>query len=333
MSRKSIFVLAAAIFLVGHQTLGILSSMDKDIDENAKAKAPCATLRAGQNERCTSTSARPRICCGDGLTCSPGNVCVPLISVLFVGNSFTIRNDLPAMFLGLAKAGGHRNIIVDSSLIPSSTLGWHASYTEQTWNKLNKRSNWSFVVLQEQSQHLANGYSYYAQRVWPGASKLCAAIADKGATTVLFETWGYLYGDGFWRGDNYQRMQDRILTGYSTLERDLDEEYNLKTTSDAVRIAAVGEAWRAAYADLSFTGNEKSLYVIDGKHPSPLGSYLAACTLYASIFKESPVGLNYFPKGVSASAGRRMQAYAASAKAGDDSGQRRLRGEKELINH
>jgi hypothetical protein len=33
------------------------------------------------------------------------------------------------------------------------------------------------------------------------------------------------------------------------------------------------------------------LYYSDGSHPSPAGSYLAACTLYSTIFNRSPAGL------------------------------------------
>jgi hypothetical protein len=36
---------------------------------------------------------------------------------------------------------------------------------------------------------------------------------------------------------------------------------------------------------------ELELYYTDGSHPSPAGSYLAACTLYATIFHQSPAGL------------------------------------------
>ena len=36
---------------------------------------------------------------------------------------------------------------------------------------------------------------------------------------------------------------------------------------------------------------EPELYFSDGSHPSPAGSYLAACTFYATLFHASPVGL------------------------------------------
>jgi hypothetical protein len=36
-----------------------------------------------------------------------------------------------------------------------------------------------------------------------------------------------------------------------------------------------------------------NLYVADKRHPSLMGTYLAACTVVASVYKLNPVGLKY----------------------------------------
>ena len=36
-----------------------------------------------------------------------------------------------------------------------------------------------------------------------------------------------------------------------------------------------------------------NLYVADKRHPSLAGSYLAAATTFAAVFRKSPVGLSY----------------------------------------
>jgi hypothetical protein len=38
---------------------------------------------------------------------------------------------------------------------------------------------------------------------------------------------------------------------------------------------------------------ELNFYAADRRHPSVAGTYLAACRLYASLFKKSPVDLQY----------------------------------------
>ena len=35
------------------------------------------------------------------------------------------------------------------------------------------------------------------------------------------------------------------------------------------------------------------LHKPDGTHPNLLGTYLAACVVYASVYKESPIGIIY----------------------------------------
>ena len=51
----------------------------------------------------------------------------------------------------------------------------------------------------------------------------------------------------------------------------------------------MGEAWRSALAQLPAA----TLWQADGSHPTAEGKYLAACVLYAAVFKQTPVGLNY----------------------------------------
>jgi len=48
-----------------------------------------------------------------------------------------------------------------------------------------------------------------------------------------------------------------------------------------------------AFASALRRKSDLNLYVADKRHPSLAGTYLAACTVYASLFKRSPVGLKY----------------------------------------
>ena len=73
----------------------------------------------------------------------------PCTRVLFIGNSYTYVNDLPATFMNLARAGGHK-----TEVGMSAQGGWmladHVKSSDTiSMIDLNK---WSFVVLQEQSE-------------------------------------------------------------------------------------------------------------------------------------------------------------------------------------
>lgn len=54
---------------------------------------------------------------------------------------------------------------------------------------------------------------------------------------------------------------------------------------------------------------EINLYVEDKRHPPLAGTYLAACTVYASLFKKSPIGLKY-TAGLNEASARTLQAAA-----------------------
>jgi hypothetical protein len=48
-----------------------------------------------------------------------------------------------------------------------------------------------------------------------------------------------------------------------------------------------------AFAKSLMRSPELNLYAADKRHSSLAGIYLAACTVYASLFRKSPVGLKY----------------------------------------
>ena len=56
-----------------------------------------------------------------------------------------------------------------------------------------------------------------------------------------------------------------------------------------VLVIPVGLAFDIAYKELP----EIKLHHNDGTHPNLKGTYLAACTVFASIYGESPIGLKY----------------------------------------
>ncbi|MEM1451908.1 MAG: DUF4886 domain-containing protein [Planctomycetota bacterium] len=210
--------------------------------------------------------------------------------VLFIGNSYTARNDLPALFEGLCAAGGHA-VSTDRSTPGGNSLGApqsngsnHAS-NPVTLGLIASRS-WDVVVLQEQSTIPTIPYGL-ANWMTPGAQTLAnAAIASSAdVRVVMYETWGRRDGGQFtWAGrtspffPDFDAMQTALTAGYESCGNAIGAE-----------IAPVGQAWRRARQ--SFPSIE--LFAVDGSHPSPAGSYLAACVFYGRIIGESPSGLGF----------------------------------------
>ena len=54
------------------------------------------------------------------------------------------------------------------------------------------------------------------------------------------------------------------------------------------------------------------LYAPDKRHPSLAGTYLAACAVYASLFRKSPEGLSY-TAGLDGATAKFLQATAWDA--------------------
>jgi hypothetical protein len=72
-----------------------------------------------------------------------------------------------------------------------------------------------------------------------------------------------------------------------------------------------GDAWQEAWRkDTSF-----ALYGPDNFHPSPLGSYLAALTIYAGITGRTPIGNSAAMPGLSVTTIARQQLQDAAAEA------------------
>ena len=71
------------------------------------------------------------------------------LKVLFIGNSYTSVNDLPAMVTALAEAAGGRKIEVDRHLVGGCTLEKHVK-DQKAIDKI-RGTKWDVVVLQEHS--------------------------------------------------------------------------------------------------------------------------------------------------------------------------------------
>lgn len=215
----------------------------------------------------------------------------PGLRVLFVGNSFTFRNDLPQL---VQRLSGDRHRIVAVSFTAG---GWQLRNfaANHELDRLLHEVRWDVVVLQEQSQIPSFGPDYRAREFDPYVRALARKIAAAGARPLLFQTWGYRTGDRRnLPGDTFALMQARLAWGYADAARSVH-----------AAVAPVGAAWLAALSERP----QLDLWADDGKHPSRLGSYLAACVFYATLTTGNPIG-NDFTDGLSTADARYLQRVA-----------------------
>ncbi len=203
-------------------------------------------------------------------------------SVLFIGNSFTYYNDLPSMLSGLAKTGGQKTLVTDKETPGGCTLKRH--WDEGKSLTAIKSRKWDFVVLQEHSKGAFEAKS----EMFEYARKLNEAITNQGAKTLLYLTWS----------SPTPVDQPKITAAYQELGKELQ-----------ATVIPVGIAWNAMVREHP----EINLFSKDNHHPSPAGSYLAACAFYATLYGVSPVGLPAKASGLSDADARVLQEQALAA--------------------
>jgi hypothetical protein len=231
------------------------------------------------------------------LSCAPADPCaslptsLPVLRVLFVGNSYTFTNDLPGMFRQLACSGGHQVEIAQEAQ-GGWTLADHAA-SPQTLKAIQSQK-WDYVVLQEQSEVPAVPGTR-DQSMYPAVRKLVYLITGQGSMPILFLTWGHRDGSQIAGFSAYADMQAALSSGYMGISKEM-----------TLPVAPVGEAWQRAVS----SANPIDLWQADGSHPNPSGTYLAACVFYASFYNQSPEGIGY-RSGLAESTARTLQTLAA----------------------
>lgn len=222
-------------------------------------------------------------------------------TALFIGNSYTYSNNTIPMWVSkIALSLG--DTLSYSMYAPGGfQLNQHAT-SINTLDSIASR-NWDYVVLQEQSQMPAFSPEQVAQEVYPYAEILCDSIFSNNACSIplFFMTWGRENGD-----QTNCDVYPPICT-YEGMQNRLRESYIEMAQLNDGQVAPVGVVWKALREASLDT---LDLYSSDGSHPSILGTYLAACTFYASMFHESPVGA-IIPNDVEPDDALMVQEFAA----------------------
>lgn len=221
--------------------------------------------------------------------------------VLFVGNSYTFYNDLPNMVKQIALSFGD-SLNYDQNTPGGATLQMHSANT-QTLSKISQQQ-WDNVIIQCQSQEPSFSPSQVSNDVFPYAQILIDSIESNNICTepIFFMTWGRKYGDQ----QNCQ-FYPPICT-YVGMQQRLRESYLDMTFNHNATCSPVGMSWKESIAQDSAL----NLYSSDNSHPSIYGSYLAACTFYATIFKKSPIGSTYMPIGIGHATAVSLQTIASN---------------------
>lgn len=221
-------------------------------------------------------------CATTPVATTPPPVSTEVKTLLWVGNSFFYYNNSMHGHVGqLMSASGAKGIRGTSATISGSGINWHdveahfkpggvASYSfvgdnEVRFNSFEKP--FDGVMMMDCSQcpiHPKLQSIFYEY-----AAKHSATARSHGAAPILFMSWAY---------------QDK-----PEMTAQLAAEYVKAGKQNNALVVPAG----LAFANSIATRPDLNLYVADKRHPSLMGTYLAACTVVASVYKTDPRGLKY----------------------------------------
>src|SRR5687768_1424834 len=159
------------------------------------------------------------------------------LKILYIGNSFTARNNLPGLIAQLAAARGQS---IEHCLISAGGASLRNHWNAGVALKAIQDGHYDTVVLQEQSTLPVKN----AKRMHENVRLFDEAIKSAGAKTVLYMTWARQHAP---------ESQKAITDAYTSIGREL-----------GATVVPVGAAWER------FLGKHDTpvLHDKDQSHPS-----------------------------------------------------------------
>ncbi|MCW8849115.1 MAG: T9SS type A sorting domain-containing protein [Melioribacteraceae bacterium] len=220
-----------------------------------------------------------------------------------MGNSFTGWNDMPEMLKELSKNSTH-NIYVDKYLWYGGSL--YEISNEDTVRSIINSLNWDFVILQDSPYRFAYPEEFSVNNpLLTALANLKEMIRGNSLTTeiIIFMPWAYKDGQ-FWNEtdpDDYKQMQLKVYQNAIPIAKSFD-----------FKIAPVGWAW-----DKIVNAEEGiELFQQDLTHPTIEGSYLTACVIFSTIFREELIN-NLYISNIPKTTAEYLQSVASSTVLGE----------------
>lgn len=191
--------------------------------------------------------------------------------VLFLGNSYTYFHQLPEIVARIAESQGKR--LTYRMHAPG---GWNL---QQHWNDgtaggLLFAERFDAILIQGQSLSpvlFRDGLLHFGQL-------LANEATMAGVAVCFYETMTYrdpteVSGDLAPYREQFTGMREKVRSAYAEL-----------AARTGGTVCPVGTAWHLVRQQVPIL----PLHEPDGSHPSPLGAYLSAVVIYATLFDEIP---------------------------------------------
>ena len=176
------------------------------------------------------------------------------MKVLFIGNSHTYFNDMPAVFSAFWETNTGEKPDVTMLAYSYRDLAWHGSeYFALRFNILY--GSYDFCIIQQQAHPFPG-----KEKTLAGLLPILKLCADAGVKPILVATW--------------------VEKRFPELQEPVNRAYFEISESTGCTLAPAGPIWETVLREHP----EADLFWTDGEHASPEGDYLLAMTVFRTIF-------------------------------------------------
>ena len=184
------------------------------------------------------------------------------LTVLFVGNSFTLAN-YPSIMLQLLSEAAKVDRKIKTDMYTEGSTSFQDHWEKTEARKAIASHAWDYVVLQERSFYPIE----QPDLMMKYGALLDGDVKKIKAKTIFFETWADKDNQDQQKAIHETNMVLGMMCGAYVAPAGDAEHYVLKKKPDY------------------------PFYEKDGHHESQQGAYLIACVFFSVIYKQSPLGL------------------------------------------
>lgn len=244
----------------------------------------------------------------------------PAIRLLFIGNSRTYYNDMPALVQNMTKVSSSNSTTTHRYEIAMHAPGGHTfedHSTNPTVQELLKQK-WNYIILQGGSPENTNPDS--SQSFLTHGADLIQRIQEQNSQPVLLTAW--TYDEGSYEFENEHYLKPDYLTYVASYQAYIDhhgepphdrpapdtffpldiEKHTRFIQNDYHTLASQSHALEVnvggAFQKLLATNQRFDTLTTDGNHPNLQGSYLMAVMLHVCFSKVPASTINYTPPGL-----------------------------------
>lgn len=217
-----------------------------------------------------------------------------MLNILFLGNSLMYYNEMPELFANIANANG-KKVNVKSVTKGSATISDFADERTEVGSKaipLLKNNKWDYVII-EPSRRISPYENTVKNAELASAKRIQELAKAAGGDVLLYSVWGNNNGTVIEYNAitpiNMPEVASHLMGRKSHTKFMHEVNLEFSVALGDVKVALAGYAFEnciAKYPDLN-------LYHTDERHPSPIGSYLAAAVIYATIFGDKVEKIPY----------------------------------------